>query len=483
MKINIMKARIFWTALAMAAVLGCNKPEDVQAPADAGDDGPDTPPAAALTAPVLTASVSTVTLDRESDEAAIKLTWTSAGDDASYKLEAGTATPAVYNVAGLEKTLSHRDLASLGDAPFTVVFKVKAYADGKSDVWSNSVSVSVEGDSTPPEPPTPTYPSRLYIYFWAWSDATHAQEMTKVSDGVFSWTGDCSPWEFKFLTANAVSDDYGTGYSRDETATEYWTMKPTVSGSDATFQLAHDGETAGNFTITADLTTMKVSYVRNETPLPEHLYVDTWGWGDGTKAKEMTALGDGKFTWSGVLPCYNVKFTTSNTAPDDYWTGYFRDPDADYYWTLKETSEQVMFNPADCGFRDGYVTLNVDLNTLKAELIPHVWIIGSGVDAGWTLANAEEMTWQGDGVFTWTGQMYAHENDGTDKIFKFLVVNDGWYGYWRNSTETDYWVAGVNDQGDQQFSINHDNLPDGIYTVTLNIFTGAVSVEPVTTTD
>lgn len=468
-------------ALAVFALAGCKKDAPAEIPGDEGGD--DKPVVVQLVAPVLTADVTSVTLDPESDGQAIKLTWTSAGEGATYKVEAGTATPAVYPVSSLEKVLTHKDLANLGDAPFTVVFKVKASATGKNDVWSNSVSVSVEAGETPPEPPTPTYPSRLYIYFWAWENATNAQEMTKVSEGVFSWTGDCSPWEFKFLTANSVSDDYGTGYSRDETADDYWTMKPTVSGSDATFQLAHDGETAGNFTITADLTTMKVSYVRNATPLPEHLFVYAWAWTTATNAKEMTALGDGKFTWSGVLPCYNVKFTTSNSKADDYWTGYFRDPDAEDYWTLKETSTETMFHPADCGFRDGYVTLNVDLNTLKAELIPHVWIIGSGVDAGWDLSKAEEMTWLGNGIFTWTGQMYAKEETGSDKIFKFLVVNDSWYGYWRNSTDTDYWVAGTNDQNDQQFSISHDNLPDGIYTVTLNIFTGAVSVATPTTTD
>ena len=475
-----MNTKIFWAALAFVAVLGC-KPEKIEQDQPGGDDSPEQPVVVPLTAPVLTASVTEITLDSESDEEAVKLTWTSAGEGASYKLEAGTATPAVYTVAGLEKSLSHRDIASLGEPPFNIVFKVKASADGKSDVWSNSVTVAVSGDSTPVVPPTPTFPEHLYIYFWAWDNATNAQEMTKVSDGVFSWTGDCGPWQFKFLTARNVPDDYGTGYSRDENASDYWTMKPTVGGDDATFELNHDSQTAGNFTITANLNTMKVSYVRNATPLPEHLFVYAWAWTDATNAKEMTALGDGKFTWSGVLPDDNIKFTTSNAESGDYWTGYFRDPDADDYWTLKESSTQVMFSPKAKGFRDGWITLNVDLNTLKVEFIPHVWLVGPAILGNWDLPSARpddnvEMIWLGDGAFTWTGHV-------TPGLFKFLVVSDNWYGYWRNSTETEYWLAGVRDNPDDQFDISHDGLEEGNYKIDLNIFTHAVTVTSVEADD
>ena len=70
-------------------------------------------------------------------------------------------------------------------------------------------------------------------------------------------------------------------------------------------------------------------------------------------------------------------------------------------------------------------------------------------------------------------------------IFKFLVRNDGtddsWYGYWRDTTNesTDYWVATEDGTGDNQFNIAHDNLPDGNYTVTLNVLTKRVTVTPV----
>lgn len=467
-----MKHKFLLVPMAMLALFAC-KPDAVepqkQDPSQDPSKEPEKPAVVELTAPVLSVDVNTVTLDPESEAQAVKLTWTSAGEGASYKIEAGTATPSVINASGLEKVLSHKELAALAEAPFTVTFKVKASAEGKSDVWSNGVEVKVEKAAAPV-----TIPEKLYIYFWGWTDATNAQEMEKIEDGVFSWTGDCTTGEFQFLAANGASTDYATGYSRDDKATEYWTMKPTEGFDEATFKLSDVGEGAGNYTITANANTLKVSYVKNVAPLPEHLYIDTWEWGDGTQAKEMTALGDGKFTWSGRLPRWNMKFTTANATGDDYWTGYFRDPDAENYWTLKETSEQTMFSVGDLGYRDGWYTVNVDLNTLTAEAIPHIWMIGSAFSWGWNLGDAQEMEWKGEGQFTWTGKMFQGP-------FKFLVVPDEWWGYWRNSTEDDYWLAGENDAGDVQFDIAQNGLEgDKDYTLNFNVLTKKVEVIPVT---
>lgn len=327
-------------------------------------------------------------------------------------------------------------------------------------------------------------PKKLYIYFWAWDGggvgAVNAKPMTRVSDGVFTWSGHFNLWEFKFTTANAVAADYGTGYSRDGSMDDanYWTMMPTQGGDDPTFRLYDKGMAAGWYTVTADLNTMKVSL---EKTTPNQLYVYAWGWDPySVNASPMTSLGDGKFTWSGVLPRSNVKICTSKYIDDDYWSGYFRDTDAADYWTLKETStseNQPLFNLGDFGYRDGWVTLNVDLNTLKVEAIPHIWLIGSAFNWGWNRDSAEEMTLLDDGNFTWTGTMWHGP-------FKFLVVKEGeWYGYWRNSTDDNYWVAGEswewNGAQDVQFDISHNDLPNGgTCTLYLNIQTKVVTVTP-----
>ena len=84
------------------------------------------------------------------------------------------------------------------------------------------------------------------------------------------------------------------------------------------------------------------------------------------------------------------------------------------------------------------------------------------------------MEWKGEGQFTWTGKMFQGP-------FKFLVVPDEWWGYWRNSTEDDYWLAGENDAGDVQFDIAQNGLEgDKDYTLNFNVLTKKVEVIPVT---
>ncbi len=371
---------------------------------------------------------------------------------------------------------------SLDGSPREMTIPTASFAAGfQNTIELTETSVKLSGhitgwDSTPggnTDDPS-ELPEKLYIYFWAWGDATNAQEMEKTADGVFSWTGDCSPWEFKFLTSNATSDDYWTGYFRDDSASDYWTLRE--GGAECMFKLNDKGMSAGNYTITANLNTLKVTVVENVTSTSDNLYIYFWEWETATNASQMTALGNGKFTWSGICPRYNMKFTTSNASSDDYWTGYFRNPDAEDYWTLKEGSNQCMFDLNGVG-RDGWWTINVDLNTMKVEVIPHVWLIGSAFSWGWDRSTAEEMTYLGDHQFTWTGTITNSE----DGLFKFLVRQDGdWYGYWRNSTETNYWVAGETGEGDVQFEISEAGIASGTeVTITLNTSTGAVVIASV----
>ena len=450
-----MNYKLLFSAAALLALFAC-KPDAVPDDKDKKpDDGQQT--VVTLTEPVLTVSTASVELVASSEEVAATLSWTSAGDNVTYTLER-TIGGVVSSVAveGLSYSFTHKELAELGNAPYEMSLKIKASASGMSDVWSNSATLTVTGSSA-------VLPEHLYIYFWAWNDATNAQEMTKVSDGVFTWTGDCVQWEFKFLTAKEVSDDYWTGYFRDPNATDYWTMIESTYDNQCMFKLDDVGLPGGNYTITANINTLKVTVEKNEI-LPEHLYIYFWEWNDVVAgSQEMTNLGEGKFTWSGRAPRWEFKFLTAKAVGDDYWTGYFRDPDAEDYWTLKESNEQVMFKLGERGFRDGYYTINVDLNTLKVTVIPHIWLIGSAFSWGWTLADAQEMTYTGDGAFTWSGHMYA-------EIFKFLVVPDEWWGYWRDATADNYWTATENGDGDVQFQVPSE----GDYTLNFNVLTKVV---------
>lgn len=428
-----------------------------------------------LSEPILSSDKAEVVIDPKSTETAVTLSWTNA---AHGNL---TATYSLYvafteDMAGAQKVevpadylyidLSHNIINDLtaklvASDDVTLYAYVAATADGVDPVVSNVIGVKVSQVRMPEE---------LFIYFWAWNDPANAQPMEKVSDGVFTWTGDMDIWQFLFLK---TLGEYWSGYMRDGAASEYWTL--TNTGDPECLFMLNDAQLPkGNYTVTADLNTMSVTVVKNETPLPEKLYVDTWDWGDGTAAKEMTALGDGKFTWTGELPLWNFKFTTSNASPDDYWTGYFRDPAAEDYWTLKETSEQTMFSIGDHGWQEGYYTINVDLNTLKVEMVPHIWMIGA-TDWGWDRDSAQEMEYLGDGQFEWTG----HLNVGN---FKFLTsqVNQYWVGYMRDENSSEYWKAKMEYTNDSQFDVAHEGLGAGTYKVRFNFKTRDVSVECIT---
>ena len=453
-----MNYKLLFGAAALLALFAC-KPDAVPENKDknGGDEGQQT--TVTLTEPVLTVTPASVELVATSEEVAATLTWTSAGENATYTVErtiGGVASSVA--VEGLTYSFTHKQLAELGEAPYEMSLKIKASASGMSDVWSNSATLTVTGSSV-------VLPEHLYLDFWAWGDATNAKEMTKVSDGVFTWTGDCVQWEFKFITSNADPDDYWTGYFRDPNAADYWTMIESTRDNQCMFKLDDVGLPGGNYTITANLNTLKVTVEKNEV-LPEHLYIYFWEWVNVVAgAQEMTNLGEGKFTWSGRAPRWEFKFLTAKAVGDDYWTGYFRDPDAEDYWTLKESNEEVMFKLGERGFRDGYYTINVDLKTLKVTVIPHIWLIGSAFSWGWSLADAQEMTYTGDGAFTWSGHMYA-------EIFKFLVVPDEWWGYWRDASAAEYWTATENGDGDVQFQVP----AEGDYNLGFNMLTKLVTL-------
>lgn len=317
---------------------------------------------------------------------------------------------------------------------------------------------------------------RVYIYFWAWTEPANAQEMTLSDDGVYEWCGDCVEGEFKFLTSR---NEYWSGWFRDENASDYWTLRK--GGDQCMFKLSDCGHKAGEWHIRINTNDNSVHVA------PKHLYLDFWAWGTAPNAKELTETGFGTFTWTGYIPVWDFKLLTINKHDDDYWSGYFRDPDAAYYWTLKPGNQEKMFKLEDRGWRDGTYTIEVNTQTLQMRVIPHIWLIGA-FDWGWNRAQAQEMAYESDGIVSWTGMTFANAT------FKFLIADqqsDGdapesgygtyirWYGYVRDTGSDDYWTIVWNDASDDQFDIANKGYGSGIHTITLNLTTKKVDVTPV----
>lgn len=304
-------------------------------------------------------------------------------------------------------------------------------------------------------------------FSWGWNKE-QAEPMTYQGNGILTWTGQMSPGAFKFLTRQ----DEWIGYWRKTGAPDYWTLTPDGT-NDVQFDIAHDGYGAGNYTLTVNLNTKKVELKSNEPEEPdgpvEHLYLYFWGYENVRNAKEMTSLGENKFTWEGYITAWDFKFITAKEKDEDYWTGYFRDPAASDYWTLKKTSQQTTFRLADQQMKDGVYTINVDLDAKTVEMVPHVWLVGTAFSWGYDKTQAAEMTWLGDNVLQWTGDMVQGK-------FKFLTRTDLDDGYWRSTADTaDYWKITTDGTGDNQFDLADQELPDGNYTIKLDLTSKSVT--------
>ena len=332
----------------------------------------------------------------------------------------------------------------------------------------------------------------LYIYFWEWQGEQNAQEMTVVEDGVYEWSGACPKGYFKFIESKS---NYWTGYFRDDTAEDYWTLEPgdtyedQGANNEGMFNLDHFFDRPdAEFRIIVNTNDLSVKVA------PKHMYLDFWAWGNAMDAKEMTETGFGEFTWTGYIPIWDFKFNIARSEEDDYWTGYFRDETSEDYWSLKcvRRDGQVMFKANDHGWRDGVYTITVNTQTMKVKMHLHVWPIGAFEDWGWDRSKAREMTWVENGVLSWTGQVW------TDCTFKFLVANEycdpndwassgygdtyiQWYGYIRdvNAPAEEYNTIVWDDVNDNQFKLQDMGFNDhGRYTITLNMNTKKISVEP-----
>ena len=168
--------------------------------------------------------------------------------------------------------------------------------------------------------------------------------------------------------------------------------------------------------------------------VPEHLYMvgdaTPGGW-DINNITELTARGNGIFEWSGHLNDGELKFPFEKNGK--FETEYFL---ALTYNALLGApgNDRLVYmdnrngNTPDYKFRvrSGDYTLRVDANVPSLTVsgyepataeVSQVYIIGSPLPNGWDKDRMEQMTHEGNGVYTWSGTM------GTGD-FKFLTTND-----------------------------------------------------------
>ena len=333
--------------------------------------------------------------------------------------------------------------------------------------------------------------SELYIVgasedLYSWS-TTKMRPMEEVSDHVFTWTGDIFTGNrFRFPVDKVF---YPAVYKVDG--------KPTVKfegmGNNYDFTVDKDG----NYTVTvnaSDMDNITVDIKFNRVAYPDkYLFINgkaTEILGYQKAAKDwmwMTQVEPGVFEWTGHLADdtgTDFKFR----AKDGDWIPYYhRDINAEDYWTLiyqdGSTSDDNKFAITQ---GDGIYKVTANLNTMKAsceflEYRDRLYITGYSVStSGFNSKPGADyvMHYAGNGIYTWSGQMYV---TGVKNGFKILKYN-GWNPHWGPTAGSNIGMDGTatyHTEGDFKWILKEeDGYKDGEYTVVLDTVNGTLTVTP-----
>ena len=391
----------------------------------------------------LSAMQSADTLDEVSHASnALTLNWTTGnnggtGNRIAYTLElakAGTdfANPCTlvteatqtYEWSANEENINEMILDKMGGQPgqrIDLEARVTATVPGYDNTQQSQVSLSF----VPYEPVTST----LYLIGDAtpngWS-ADNATAMTRTDNGVFTWEGNLTEGNLKFITTlgqflpsyNLGDDGLATLRTSDDQPDNQW----------------HISE-AHYYKVDVNLLTGVVGIAKTEGSKPAYDQLFFVGNMTGWSFEPMTrdALDPylfrlGRYFDQGG----DFKFGTS----DGSWENMYKATQANAPYTDTSMKFVSGYDPDDKWYlQDGETgkayKICVDIRAgkermLMSEFHPYegIWLVGDATPNGWDLSNATAMTKTSDYVFTWTGQLNAGE-------LKFTCDKQSdWNGAW-----------------------------------------------------
>lgn len=337
---------------------------------------------------------------------------------------------------------------------------------------------------------------------WSPGDAL---EMTKVSDNVFTWTGDLKTGEFKFLLANewhpSITCDFNTEEQKNQVVENGQTYdlfeRPGENdGKDNKFQI----DITGTYTLNVDLNSMKMAVsLDNEIEVPMELYIigdaTLVGWTtDLTKlANEKQQLRreeNGHYTWSGELKQGRFRFintaswwpsyTTANEEGDtEAGVGTF---DLRFWDSTQGPDPEAAFSLSE--ENAGSYTIDIDVENLQMTITKEaesLFMMGNaltGAEGVWSLDWAQAFTPTAtEHEFEWQGFLYSEDEAGLPTQFKFIKRADDWAGYVATQENQEievgksYDIAPSKDNPDWKFTVPSE----GYYKLTVN--TEALSVK------
>lgn len=327
-----------------------------------------------------------------------------------------------------------------------------------------------------------------------------ALEMTKVTDNVFTWTGDLkATGEFKFIVARdwhpSITCQFETEQQANTTVSggsvyDLYVRPNDSAGKDNKFQVAKNG----NYTLSVDLNDMKMAATLNENvEVPYDIFIigsgSPSGWNlDAAMNHKFVRGEDGIYTWSGQLTVNpddagsgSFRFITEH----DWWRNSFTTAVEDANQTVGTGEYSLRFCPErpanEVSFRiaaTGSYTIALDIKNLKmtvSEKPEYLFIMGNSLNGGpglWDLGWAQEcQRTDTPHVFTWSGRLYAKAEDGNPSQFKFLCQGNDWNPGFVSAEENKPLVKGqplgiapTKDNPDWKFTVPQD----GKYTLSIN---------------
>lgn len=466
-----MRRLIYFTCFLSAFVFAVSCNDDELADLDKGN------------APLnLTLSAQTLVLDEaDRDNTALSLSWTSGsnfGSNAAITYEvqiaaagSGFATPLTYTPG---KTVYSQSFTtkSLNEA-ISDHFGVQA---GNALNLEARVIATVLADNVAPQTSpvvafsVTTYlpvSESLYLYGSAtpggWDNALVTALTPGNDPGTFSWQGQLSTGEFKFLT---LPGQNLPSYVKGSTETSM-VLRTSENQADNTWNITEPGL----YKLEINLLELSIVITKQQGPAYSQLFMvgsaAPNGW-DITNATELVQNPDNlyEFTYTGVLNPGEFKFPVNRNSDwgqdmfmkvDDshMYLHHGGDPD-DSKWSIdKKGYYTITLNLLD---------LTISINRLK------LYMVGSATPIGWDISNSIEMTEDGtDGcIFTYNGPMTAGE-------FKFPVNRNSDWGQdmYMKVDDTHMYLHHGGDPDDNKWVL----AEEGNYSIIANVETLTISIQ------
>ncbi|MDP1763956.1 MAG: SusF/SusE family outer membrane protein [Sediminibacterium sp.] len=406
----------------------------------------------------ITASVNTIILkENDRDKDAVVLNWTTGGNKGTnaairYVLQLakqGTsfANPvaedlglAVYNrkftVSALNDSLRNHFKATPGTE---FILEARVVAQAQAEGVSAEISPVAVIKIIPYQPVSAT----LYLIGDAtpngW-DNTNATALTAIATepGGFTWTGQLSVGDFKFITALG---QWVPSYNKSATAADSLFYRADFGQPDNKFHIS----TMGGYTLKVNLLSMAITISQPTQPTTPP-YSRLWMVGDATpngwninSPNEMRVDSGNMFvfTYHELLTSGEFKIPTATGN----WGGDFYMPLANHPAITATGVQLVPGGSPDNKWQittAGAYKIKLDLLNMKISIQPftpytQLWLVGDATPVGWNITSPAPMTPDpvNPYIFTWQGAMTAGE-------FK-IPTNTGNWG-------CDYFMPMVNHQ-------------------------------------